>query len=306
MQLPVSCKLCPRACGANRAAGEHGVCGADDTLRVARAALHAWEEPPISGWRGSGTVFFSNCPLQCVYCQNESISSGRVGKAIAVERLARIFLELQKQGAHNINLVTPTQYVPQITEALATARMAGLQLPVVYNTSGYETVETIEMLKGHVDIYLTDFKYCDPKLACRYSNAPDYEQLALRALRAMLAQVGDYTLGDEGILQRGVIVRHLLLPGQLGDSKAVVATVFSACKNRVCYSLMNQYTPLLGGGCERFAELGTTVSEADYSALIDFALGLGITNSFMQEGGTAEESFIPPFDLTGVEAAHDG
>lgn len=326
------CDLCPRACGANRAQGERGVCGADDTLVVARAALHEWEEPPISGggagagggsgggagagvgagagggtrgdsWggcAGSGTVFFSYCSLGCVYCQNEAISSGRAGRAISVKRLAEIFLELEGQGACNINLVTPTHYVPQIIEAAGMARAAGMGLPFVYNTSGYEAVSTIEALAGVVDIYLTDFKYALPWPAERYSGAGDYARVALPALEAMVKQVGEYALGlgEDGLLRRGVVVRHLLLPGQLENAKAVVRLVFEALGNRVCYSLMNQYTAM--PACARYAEIDAAVSEDEYSELVAYALDLGITHSFMQEGGAASESFIPPFDLTGV------
>jgi putative pyruvate formate lyase activating enzyme len=267
-------------------------------LQVARAALHQWEEPPISGWRGSGTVFFANCPLHCIYCQNLNIASGAVGKTIDYLRLAEIFLELQDQAAHNINLVTPTQYLPQIISALKQAQADGLQVPVVYNTGGYESVDTIKLLKGFINIYLTDFKYFSPALAAQYSQASDYAAVALPALQAMAEQVGPYTLDADGLLQSGVIVRHLMLPGQLTDSKAVISTVFEVLGNRVCYSLMNQYTPL--AGAQLPPELQATVSEQEYSELVDFALELGITNSFMQEGGTATESFIPPFDLTGV------
>jgi putative pyruvate formate lyase activating enzyme len=233
-----------------------------------------------------------------MYCQNESISSGRAGKTITTARLAQIFLELQGQGAHNINLVTPTQYAPHITEALAVARAKGLNLPIVYNTSGYETVETIEQLAGYIDIYLTDFKYASPQLALRYSNAPDYPDIAHTALQVMVNQVGAYQ--EEPLLERGVIVRHLMLPGQLEDSKEVVRTVFEAVGNKVCYSLMNQYTPVPMPTAPLPHELNQTVSESDYSDLIDFALNLGIAHSFMQEGGTAQESYIPAFNLTGV------
>jgi putative pyruvate formate lyase activating enzyme len=299
--LPDSCNLCPRACGVNRDAGARGFCGADDTLLVARAALHHWEEPPISGTQGSGTVFFSNCSLRCVYCQNEPLSSGRVGRAITVERLAEIFVELAEQGAHNINLVTPTHYVPQIRIVLEQARERGMTLPVVYNTSGYEAPATLAQLAGLVNVYLTDFKYASAALAARYSQAPDYPPVALRALRAMVEQtneVGGYVLDEAGILQTGVIVRHLMLPGQLEDSKAVLEMAYDAVGNQVCYSLMNQYTPMPQLGS--FEELQATVTEDEYSELVAFALDLGITNSFMQEGGTATESFIPTFDLTGV------
>ena len=296
--LPTSCELCPRVCGVNRAAGERGICGADDSLIVARAALHFWEEPPISGTKGSGTVFFSNCALHCVYCQNESISSGSAGKPVSVKRLAEMFLELAEQGAHNINLVTPTQYAPQIIWAVRAARDAGLDLPILYNTSGYESVRAIERLAGVVDIYLTDFKYASGDLAARYSNARDYSEYALPALKLMVDQVGEYRLDSDGIMERGVIVRHLMLPGQLEDSKAVVQLVFEAVGNKVCYSLMNQYTPM--PNCVYYPEIDAMITDEEYGELVDFALDLGITNSFMQEGGTAAESFIPPFDLTGI------
>jgi putative pyruvate formate lyase activating enzyme len=293
------CQLCPRRCGANRSAGEQGLCGADASLRVARAALHFWEEPPVSGTRGSGTVFFCNCPLHCIYCQNRPVSDGVAGADISVERLAEIFCELQAQGAHNINLVTPTQYLPQICAALTSARNAGLTLPVVYNTSGYERGETIAALAHVVSVFLTDFRYASAQLAARYSAAPDYPELALEALRVMLQVAGAYTLDNADILQQGVIVRFLLLPGHLEEAQQAVAMVFEACGNKVCYSLMSQFTPMPAASA-RHPELGRTVRADEYDELVNFALGLGITNSFMQEGDTAREDYIPVFDLSGV------
>lgn len=292
------CQLCPRLCGARRGLGERGICGADDRLVVARAALHFWEEPPISGRRGSGTVFFSNCSLGCVYCQNAALSRGLVGKAIPVERLAQIFGELQQAGAHNINLVTPTHYSVEIAAALTLARQAptALTIPIVYNTSGYELPRIIRGLSSHIDIYLTDFKYASKELSAAYSGAADYPQVAMAALREMVSQRGDYRTDGDGMLQSGVIVRHLLLPGHLDDAKLVVSRLFAEFGNAICYSLMNQYTPMPGVP----ANLQRKVTESEYSELIDFALDLGITNSFMQEGATADESFIPPFDLSGV------
>ena len=295
------CELCPRRCKARRELGERGSCGADDTLQVARAALHFWEEPPISGTQGSGTVFFSNCSMRCCYCQNAAISRGEVGRAISVARLAETFLELQSQGAHNINLVTPTHYIRQIIAALDKAKQAepALHIPVAYNTSGYELVSSIKSLDPYIDIYLTDFKYASPVLAAEYSDAPDYPEVALDALEEMVAQVaqkGGYQLDENGILRKGVIVRHLVLPGHVDDSLLVLRRVFSAVGNQVCYSLMNQYTPMPSSP----PQLQRKLSEREYSTLIDFALDLGITNSFMQEGDTAEESFIPPFDLSGL------
>jgi putative pyruvate formate lyase activating enzyme len=298
-QTTPGCLLCPRCCGAERDVGARGVCGADNSLRIARAALHFWEEPPISGNRGSGAVFFCNCPLHCVYCQNQAISHGVTGAAISVERLAEIFCELQAQGAHNINLVTPTQYLPQIRSALNSARSVGLHVPIVYNTSGYERPDVIAMLAGYVDIFLTDFRYATSELAARYSQAPDYPTVALTALRAMRRVANTYEQSDAGILRRGIIVRFLLLPGYVKEAQQAVATVFSAFGNDVCYSLMNQFTPLPECG-RRYPELNRTVSDEEYDALIDFALDLGVTNSFMQEEATASEHYIPPFDLTGV------
>ena len=316
--LPISCALCPRACGANRAAGERGVCGADDSLVVARAALHAWEEPPISGNAGSGTVFFANCPLRCVYCQNAVIAQGRAGRAVSVERLAGICLELAAQGALNVNFVTPTHYAPQVRASVALARERGFSLPVVWNTGGYETVRAVRENAGTVDVYLTDFKYADSRLARRYSQAPDYSEVALAALDAMVETVGEPrfdAVGGAPRMTRGVIVRHLMLPGCLDDSKAVVRLVHERYGERVLLSLMNQYTPVLAaaarsatddvaawahGVLARCPELAQRVTREDYEELLDYADGLGVQDYFWQEGGAAEESFIPPFDLTGL------
>ena len=282
-----------------------GVCGASARVRIARAALHFWEEPCISGESGSGTVFFSYCPLRCVYCQNRDIAIGDAGTEVSVRRLARIYLELAAQGARNVNLVTPTHYAPAVVESVALARTAGLELPVVYNTSGYETVEAIGLLAGTVDVYLTDFKYADAQTARRYSNAPDYPEVALAALDAMVAQVGHPVFeeapdGDEPPrIMRGVVVRHLLLPGHLEESKRVVRLLHERYGDTVLLSLMNQYTPLRH--FERYPELNETVPAGDYEALLDYADELGIEDYYWQEGGADSESFIPPFDQTGVE-----
>ena len=303
ISIPTKCELCPRKCGAKRAEGARGFCGADGTLKVARAALHEWEEPPISARAGSGTVFFSNCPLRCVYCQNIDISQGGFGLEITTERLAEIFLELQAQDAANINLVTATQYLPWVLPALEQAREQGLVLPVVWNTSGYETPETIAALAGFVDIYLTDFKYgkAPAAAAIRYSQAPDYFDVASAALDAMCTQVGSPTFDDDGIMQRGVIVRHLLLPGQLEESKAVMEYLWERLGEAVLYSVMNQYTP--PQHFTDFPELNEKTTDEDYHALLDYMDALGMDDYFWQEGGAAQESFIPPFDTTGVEKA---
>lgn len=286
-----------------------GVCGEGEAIRLARAALHFWEEPPISGESGSGTVFFSGCPLRCVYCQNEEIASGVIGREVSVERLARIFLEQQGRGALNVNLVTPTHFAPQIREALDLARSNALSdepldLPIVYNTSGYETVEAIESLRGYVDVFLTDFKYASSDLAARYSKAPDYPSVASEALDAMFELVGpvkyDENERGEERLAGGVVVRHMLLPGHLSDSKRIMELIASKpYAADLIVSIMNQYTPAQGLARD-YPELLGTVSDSDYEELIDHALGLGLENSFMQEGGTASESYIPAFDYEGV------
>ncbi|RDB63123.1 radical SAM protein [Gordonibacter sp. 28C] len=312
--LPTSCDLCPRACGANRAAGERGACGADDELVVARAALHFWEEPPISGERGSGTVFFAHCPLKCRYCQNDVIAAGEAGRPVSVERLAEICLELQEQGALNVNFVTPTHYAPQARAAVSIARGRGLAIPTVWNTSGYETVAAVRANAGTVDVYLADFKYADSGLAARYSHAPDYPDAALAALDEMVRSTGPAAYDEvdgEPRLVRGTVVRHLMLPDALEDSKRVVRLVHGRYGADVRLSLMNQYTPVLADAAaagdararaalRRCPELARRVPDDDYERLLDYADELGVEDYFWQEGGAAEESFIPAFDGEGV------
>lgn len=295
----MGCRLCPRECNADRAKGEIGYCGESNDLRVARAALHMWEEPCISGETGSGTVFFTGCPLKCIFCQNNTIADGSVGKSISTERLAEIFLELQKKGACNINLVTATHFVPQIIAALKLAKAKGLSIPVVYNCGGYEKVETLRLLDGLVDIYLPDLKYYSPKLSARYSNAPDYFEKASAAISEMVRQT-DTPIFDEatGLMKRGVIVRHLLLPGRLADSKKIMSYLYRTYKNDIYVSIMSQYTPM--GTFPDMPELNRRVSHKEYNTLVDYCLELGIENGFIQEGEVALESFIPPFDLEGV------
>ncbi|MCL2826899.1 MAG: radical SAM protein [Eggerthellaceae bacterium] len=299
-----ACRLCPRRCGANRNAGQRGVCGAADELRVARAALHFWEEPPISGSTGSGTVFFSHCPLRCAYCQNAEISHRSAGKDISTARLAEIFLELEAQGARNINLVTPTHYATHIIEALGLARDAGLQIPAIYNTAGYELPGTLRLLEGFVPAFLTDFKYWDDQWGRRYSQVDDYVAHAKEALAAMAAQAGPvrYAAFRESdldpMLVSGVIVRHLLLPGRLDDAKAIVRYVYDNYGDDVALSLMSQYTPMPGSS--RFPELAAGVAAQEYEALLDYADSIGVSDYFWQEGAAALESFIPAFDGTGV------
>lgn len=298
-----SCKLCPRECGVDRQQGKTGYCLMGRQLRVARAALHMWEEPCISGTVGSGAVFFSGCNLRCIYCQNREIAAGTRGKAITTERLAEIFLELQEQKAANINLVTPDHYLPDILIALQRAKEDGLVIPIVYNGSGYEKEEMIAELNGVVDIFLTDFKYMDGKLAEQLSNAPDYPEVAKAALSQMVKITGEPIFDKDGMMQKGIIVRHLLLPGHKKNAEAVLEYLWETYGDSIYISLMNQYTPmphLLSEKKDVPKELLRKVTKREYEQVVDFALQLGITNAFIQEGDVARESFIPEFDETGV------
>ena len=298
-----SCRLCPRRCGANRTQGCTGFCRAGALPRVALASLHHWEEPCISGTRGSGTVFFSRCNLACMFCQNHDISQSDKGSDIKVARLAEIFLEQQERGAHNLNLVTPTPYVPQIIEALSLARRSGFSLTVVYNTSAYETLETIESLRGWVDVFLPDLKYHSDDLAKLLSQAPDYFFHAIEAIQAMINQTGPCVFDTEGFLRSGVLIRHLALPGQGSDSRKVLSAIRERFGPDVWFSLMNQYTPQ--PRMKAFPELQRRLTEEEYDDLIDYALSLGLENGFIQEAGAASEQFIPAFDLTGISAKGD-
>lgn len=297
--LMSDCVLCPRKCHANRLLGETGFCGQTATLSAARAALHFWEEPCISGTRGSGAVFFSGCNLQCVFCQNYNIAIGRSGRSISPNRLSEIFLKLQEQGAANINLVTGAHFIPQICYALTLAKAQGLTLPIVYNTSSYEEPDSLKYLEGLIDIYLPDLKYRSPLLSNAYSHAPDYFEKATAALAEMYRQVGRPVFdADSGLMKRGMIVRHLLLPGETGDSKKILRYLHDTYKNDIYVSIMNQYTPL-----EHVAQLpalNRTVTEDEYERVLTFADRIGIEQGFMQTGDTASESFIPEFDGEGL------
>lgn len=302
------CSLCPRACGARRLEGAAGFCGATATLRVARSALHYWEEPPISGEAGSGAIFFTGCPLRCVFCQNHEISQEGFGLAVSTSRLARMMLELQGQGALNINLVTPLHYAPHVREAVRLARDAGLTLPIVCNTSGYETAEVVDEMGDVIDVWLTDYKYASGELAGRLSKAPDYPEVAHRALARMLASLrtkGGRLLGEDGRMLRGIVVRHLVLPGHADDSKAVLDRVWGLCGNEVDLSVMNQYTP--NRQCrEAGGALARTVTEDEYEEVLDHADDLGFERMWWQQGGTVSESFVPAFDATGVSGPELG
>ena len=292
------CNLCPRECGADRTK-HFGFCGCGGRIKVARAALHYWEEPCISGEKGSGAVFFSGCTLRCCYCQNYAISSGGFGKEISAERLAEIFLELQRRGAHNINLVTATQYLVKVLRALDLAR-AGLHIPVVYNCGGYERVETIRALKGYVDVFLPDLKYYSGNLSWEYSKAKDYFEVASEAIREMVSQSGALRFDGDGMLQKGVIVRHLVLPGARGDSFRILRWLSENLpRENFLLSLMSQYTP--AGECGGHRELKRRITTLEYDSVVEEAIRLGLTNGYMQEKSSAREEYTPPFDLEGVE-----
>lgn len=295
------CTLCPRNCVVDRTVGERGICGQTNEIKVARAALHFWEEPCISGAEGSGTVFFSGCSLHCVFCQNQEIANGTAGKVITVERLAEIFLELQEKGANNINLVTPGHFTPQIKEALLMAKQNGLRLPVVYNTGGYESIENIKSLGGLVDIYLPDFKYMSSELSEKYSHAADYAAVVKENLAEMVRQTGMPLFderGEDGLIKKGTIVRHLLLPGCLEDSKEIIRYLHETYGNRIYISIMSQFTPL--AHMEKYPQLNRKVTAEEYEELVDYAIELGVEQGFIQEEDVASESFIPAFDCEGV------
>lgn len=293
-----NCLLCPRKCGINRSTGQTGVCGVSSEIKVARAALHYWEEPCISGKRGSGAVFFSGCSLHCVFCQNRAISDGKEGKVISKERLSDIFMELADKGANNINLVTPGQYIPDIVWAVNDAKSRGMKLPIIYNTSGYENVTELKLLEDIVDVYLPDFKYMDSTLSAMYSRAKDYPSVAKQALSEMVRQQPDVVIDDAtGLIQKGVIVRQLLLPGHVNDAKAVLKYLYDTYHDHVYISMMSQFTPI---ALKDYPEINRTVTRREYERLIDYALEIGITNAFIQEGDVAKDSFIPAFDCEGV------
>lgn len=285
--------MCPRGCHVKRQDGERGYCGMTQDIVIARAALHFWEEPCISGSKGSGAVFFTGCPLRCVFCQNHKIAIRKVGKAVSIERLVEIFFELKEKGANNINLVTPTHYVPQLCDALKYAKKKGLDIPIVYNTGSYERVETLRMLEGLVDVYLPDCKYKSSELSDKYSNAPDYFEIADAALEEMVRQVGEPDFDADGMIKKGVIVRHMVLPGCTKDSKDVLKHLYSKYGNSIYISIMNQYTPV--GELIKYPELKRKVTKREYDKVIDYAIDIGIENGFIQEGDTAKESFIPDF-----------
>ncbi|MCI8403947.1 MAG: radical SAM protein [Clostridia bacterium] len=288
--------LCPRKCGTDRSK-DIGYCGQSDRLHAAKAYLHMWEEPCISGKNGSGTVFFSGCNLRCVYCQNRDIAASYSGFEITDQKLADIFLKLQDKGAHNINLVTPTHYTPHIISALYAAR-GKLNIPVVYNCGGYESAETLKMLDGYIDIYLPDFKYMDNTIAQKYSFAPDYVENAKTALAEMTRQTGGCVFNADGIMIKGVIVRHLVLPSYTDNSKSVIEYLYKTYGHSIYMSIMNQYTPM--EYVKNYPEINRKITDKEYENILDFAVNIGVENAFIQENGTVSESFIPVFDGEGI------
>lgn len=304
------CKLCNRNCKVNRNNDETGFCKASNKIKLAKAFLHLWEEPPISQGNGSGTVFFSHCNFNCVFCQNYDISQGIteiqnpnsktsvIGIDVSIERLSEIFLELQEKGANNINLVTPTHYVPQIIEALKISKKNNLNIPILYNTNGYDSIETLKALNGYIDVYLPDFKYFNDKYALKYSKVSNYASNTIKVIDEMVNQVGTPKFDSEGRIIKGVIVRHLMLPGLLFDSKKIVDLLYNRYGNNIYISLMNQYVPMFNA-CN-YPEINKRLNPKHYDSLINYALELGVTNGFIQDEGSNTTDFIPSFNLDGV------
>ena len=292
--------LCPRMCKVDRY-NKLGFCKCSNEVKLALAKLFFYEEPPISGTNGSGTIFFSGCNLKCCFCQNMEISKFNKGKIVTIKRLSEIMLELQKKGAHNINLVTPTMYIPSIIKAIKKAKKQGLNIPIIYNSSGYENVEAIKLLNGYIDVYLPDFKYYNNELATKYSKANNYLENAKLAIEEMIKQTGPCIFDKNGIIKKGTIVRHLLLPEMKEDTKHILNYLYSTYKDNIYISIMNQYTP---NKYVEFKELKEPIKEEDYNEIIDYALDLGINNAFCQIGGTVSESFVPEFNYEGIKKLH--
>ena len=289
---------CPRKCLVDRSRVA-GYCGVLDKIKIARASLHMWEEPCISTSCGSGTIFFSGCNLRCVYCQNYNISHNGFGMEIDVDRLVEIFFELKEKGASNINLVTPSHYVSLIREAIVKARSIGFDLPFIYNSSGYDSIDALEKLKGLIDVYLPDFKYIDDNVAYKYSNCKDYVSTVIEAIDYMYNDVGRVVFDEYGAIKKGVIVRVLVLPNYVDDSKKIIKYLYSKYKDNIYISIMNQYTPM--GNLDKYSEINRKLTISEYNEVVDYAISIGVSNAYIQEEGTCDESFIPCFDLEGVE-----
>ena len=292
------CMECPRKCLVDRSRVT-GYCGVLDKIKIARASLHMWEEPCISTSCGSGTIFFSGCNLRCVYCQNYNISHNGFGMEIDVDRLVEIFFELKEKGASNINLVTPSHYVSLIREAIVKARSIGFDLPFIYNSSGYDSIDALEKLKGLIDVYLPDFKYIDDNVAYKYSNCKDYVSTVIEAIDYMYNDVGRVVFDEYGAIKKGVIVRVLVLPNYVDDSKKIIKYLYSKYKDNIYISIMNQYTPM--GNLDKYSEINRKLTTSEYNEVVGYAISIGVSNAYIQEEGTCDESFIPCFDLEGVE-----
>ena len=291
------CTLCPRMCNVNRYK-KSGFCKCNNQIKIALAKLFFYEEPPISGKNGSGAIFFSGCNLKCCFCQNMEISNFNKGKNITITRLAEIMIELQMQGAHNINLVTPTMYIPSIIKAIKKARKNGLNIPIIYNSSGYESIDAIKLLNGYIDIYLPDFKYFDNQLALKYSKASNYVENAKLAINEMIKQTGPCIFDKNGLIKKGTIIRHLVLPTHEDDTKKILNYLYQEYEDKIYISIMNQYTP---NKYVKYKELKFPLKNNSYNKIIDYAINLGITNAFCQDGDTVSNSFVPEFNLEGIK-----
>ncbi len=296
------CNQCPRKCNVDRSVGtglETGFCGATNQLKVAKAFLHMWEEPCISGTQGSGTIFFSGCNLKCVYCQNYQISQDNFGKVISLDRLKQIIMELIAQGAHNINLVNPSHYTEALKQVLNDLKKSGeLSVPVVYNSSGYDTVETLKTLEGIVDVYLPDLKYSSVETAFKYSKAKDYPEVSKQAVLEMYRQVGSPELGETGIIQKGLIIRHLILPGHTKESISILNWISENFPKSIYVSLMSQYTPYYA--VEKFPEINRPITRKEYDRVVDHLYKLGLEEGYVQERHSSDTQYIPDFNLEGV------
>lgn len=293
----MKCNMCPRGCNVDRSDGKTGYCGESAQIRVARTSLHQWEEPCITGEHGSGTVFFSGCSLKCIFCQNHNIADSSVGQAFTKEQLADAFLRLQEKKASNINLVTAGHFVEQLIPAIMLAKERGLNIPIVYNSSAYETVDSLKMLEGLVDVYLPDCKFFSKEISKNYAKADDYFEVATGSIEEMVRQVTEPVFDEvTGNMIKGVIVRHLVLPGHTKDSMEILKYLHDTYKNQIYVSIMNQYTPVIQQ--DEYPNLNRRVTRREYRKVVDYALFLGMENAFIQEGHTAQESFIPKFDCS--------
>lgn len=292
------CRICPRNCKVNRLDGKIGYCKATDKIKLALVSIHNYEEPCISGKKGSGTVFFSNCNLRCIYCQNHEISQENVGKEVSIERLAQIFLEQQERNVNNINLVTPTMYVYQIIEAIKIARKNGLKIPIIYNSNGYENIDTIKALEGYIDVYLPDLKYYSNEISVKYSDAPNYFDIATKAIKEMYKQVGKIKLDENGLIKKGVIIRHLILPNHIQNTKNILGWINDNFKNDVLVSVMAQYFPTYKAKQEKL--LNRKISIKEYKEVESYMYLIGLENGYMQDLGKHEEEYVPKFNLSNI------